>query len=365
MALHWLRRHAPGRERSQGGGPASAVAKLLTGKRLVALRWTFSLAVGAALVVVGFHAVRGISSVSLHVDVSALALAWAVAIVSFPLLSIGWSRLVVAYGHRIGTVAAVRLWCLAQASRYLPTGAFAVASRAVLAARQGVPATASVMTMAVEGWLLVAWSALATVAFVVAHRHVDFLPLAIGGLVAVLVTPGGLLIASRLKRSATRRVPRWMPWLDRLGLQRLGAGPAWRQLAAGDALVGVSIALKSISFVLFARALLPVRPSDWALLVGSTNLAVVAGLIGVTPAGIGVREGVLIALLSSRFGGGDATAMALALRVFDLTVEAPWVLGSLVVNRRSRRQAVGHYDDDLQLSSPPRQLANLSGEELS
>ncbi|GAC1599329.1 MAG: hypothetical protein NVS3B21_25750 [Acidimicrobiales bacterium] len=294
-------------------------------------RRVFSLAVIAALAVVCIHAFRGISSVSLHVEPAWLALSWVVAVSSFPLLAVCWAELLAAYGYRLPVATTVRLWCLAQASRYLPTGLAAVASRAVLASRHGVPRTLSVLTMAVEGGLLVSWSAMGAGLLLLDHLRLAIAGLALAGLSCVVAGPVALHAASR----ATRR---WVP-LKRLAgwqarLRERSVEPALRPLVLADAIIGVSLVIKTVAFVVFARALLPVGSSDIALLAGAANLAVVAGLVGVTPAGIGVREGVLIALLGPRFGTANVTAMALALRVFDLTVELPWVLGSVIANRR-------------------------------
>ena len=85
----------------------------------------------------------------------------------------------------------------------------------------------------------------------------------------------------------------------------------------------------------FATALLPVRAGDVALLIGAVNAAAVGGMIGVTPAGIGVREGILAALLRHRFGLGDAAAVAIALRVWDLLFELTWL--AIIAAARMRK----------------------------
>lgn len=301
------------------------------------LRLAFTLAVVGALGYVCYRAVSAISSLSFHVRAGWLVLAWPLAIASFPLLAVAWSQMLAAYGHPIPVRTVVRVWCLAQASRYLPTGLAAVASRAVLAARHGVPRALSVTTMAAEGALLLAWCALGAVALVVAGGHDYVIPVAVGGVAGMLVVPAALLLAGRARLGSleSNRVVRAL-----LRFTRSEEPPAAGPLLGADLTIGANLAVKTVVFVLYAAALLPVRMSDVALLVGATNLAVVAGLIGVTPAGIGVREGVLVALLQHRFGAADSTAMALSLRVWDLTVELPWVLGSVVVNRRAERRPV-------------------------
>ena len=310
---------------------ASARRQLLSGRALRVLRAVFSLAVVAALGVVCYHAVSGISSLSLDVRPAWLIGAWPLALASFPILAVAWAQMLTAYGHPVPVRTVVRLWSLAQASRYLPTGLAAVASRAVLAARQGVPRALSVTTMAAEGALLAAWCALGAGALLAAGGHQPVIPVSIGGLAGVVAVPAVLYLAGRApwgqdpRSTVARFVSRFT---------RSEQPPRPQPLVKADMTIGINLLVKTLVFLLYARALLPVHLSDVALLVGATNLAAVAGLIGVTPAGIGVREGVLVALLEHRFGAANATAVALTLRVWDLTVELPWVLGSVLASRR-------------------------------
>jgi uncharacterized membrane protein YbhN (UPF0104 family) len=289
-------------------------------------RLAFSIAVGIALVVVAVDAVRDLNHVSLRIDGGWLAVAYPLALLAFPLLAIGWASLLRGYGHSLRVTAAVRLWALAQASRYLPTGLAAVASRAVLAARYGVPRTLTVATIVVEGGLLVAWSSLAAGGLVIAGGHAYVIPVAAAGALGVIGLPLGLLVAAHMPGARLSALVRRITGRD--------GPPSAAPLVTGTLIVGVNMAVKGFVFLLLARALLPAHTNDIALLFGAVNLAVIGGMIGVTPAGIGVREGILAALLSPRFGAGDATALALALRVWDLSVELPWVLGAIVANRR-------------------------------
>ena len=236
----------------------------------------------------------------------------------------------------------MRIWCLAQASRYLPTGLAAVASRAVLATGEGVPASLTVTTIAVEGGLLVAWSGLGGAALLVAGGHQAVIPLVAAGGAGVIGVPIVLIVAGKVGTGAgagaegAGRVVvarRWAAALVARLTHRPGP-PDALPLVAADLTVGINMAVKTVAFVLLARALLPVHGTDLALLAGAANVAAVAGLIGITPAGIGVREGVLAALLGHRFGIADATALALAARAFDLAVEVPWVLGAVIARRR-------------------------------
>ena len=305
-------------------------ARLDRTRLLWVLRVGFSVIVAGFVVVVAVDAVSDLSSVRLRVDAVWLTIAYPLGLAAFPLLALGWAELLHAYGHRLTGPTAVRLWALAQASRYIPTGLAAVASRAVLANRLGVPRSLTVTTMVVEGGLLVAWSSLAGGALLLAGGHQEVIPVALLGAAALIALPTLLVVAGRA--AAGRAAPGRLILLVTKITHQPGP-PAVRPLVGATLIVGFNMAVKAAVFVLLARTLLPVRADDTALLVGAVNLAVIVGMIGITPAGIGVREGALIALLSGRFGGADATALALALRVWDLSVELPWVGVAVVANR--------------------------------
>lgn len=295
------------------------------------LRISFSLAVAIVLALVCLQAVHQLSHVHLHLSWPWIALAWPISLMAFPLLALAWAQLLQAYGYRVGAWPTIRMWSLAQASRYLPTGLFSVVSRAALATQQGVPRSLAVTTMAVEGILILAWSCAAAAAIVLAGKFPEILAVAFLGLMAVLSLPWGLPQIGRLTARHIRPDS-----VRLLRILRNSPVPVGKSLSAADAIVGCSLAAKAAVFLLLARSLVTVHLSDIALLIGAGNLAVVAGMIGVTPAGVGVREGVLIALLAGRFGVGPATLLALMTRIWDLTVEIPWIVGCLIADRRHR-----------------------------
>jgi uncharacterized membrane protein YbhN (UPF0104 family) len=202
----------------------------------------------------------------------------------------------------------------------------------VLAGREGVPPGLTIATVVVEGALVVAWSAVAGVTlFSAGTAGPAAAPVAAAGLVALAAIPLALVAAGRpgagpVGRLATRVTRRSEP-------------PRARPLVVAVLVVGANMAVKGVVFILFARALLPVHAGDAALLFGAVNVAVAAGMIGITPAGLGVREGILAGLLTHRFGAADAAALAIALRVWDLAVELPWVAAAALTRRPRRAPA--------------------------
>lgn len=239
------------------------------------------------------------------------------------LLPVAWSRLVAAYGAALRPLQAVRIWSLAATSRYIPTGLAAVASRVVLAADAGVPRSLTAATMGVEVLAIVGWGAVLAGVLLPSSLLPPPLRVALAGgaLAALALLPALLRLGGRL----ARRFPALAP-------QALDTRTLYGSLAAylANALV------KGAGFACFAAALLPVRWGDVGLLIGAVNAAAILGMIGVTPAGIGVREGFIAGFLQHRYGLGDAAAVAVALRAWDLVFELSWLA---VIGATRRRPA--------------------------
>ncbi len=113
---------------------------------------------------------------------------------------------------------------------------------------------------------------------------------------------------------------------------------------------GVNATLKSARWLMIAAGVLTVHGSDIPLLIGAEALGVLAGLIGITPAGIGVREAVIAGALRDRFGFADAFALAIIARAWDFVVELVWI-GIALVLRRQMRTAGATPDEATPASS--------------
>jgi len=86
-------------------------------------------------------------------------------------------------------------------------------------------------------------------------------------------------------------------------------------------LLGASVATRAVGTICLAAGFLHVDSGDIPLVIGAAYAAVVAGMIGVTPAGLGVREGVMAAILAKQFGLADAAAFALMTRAWEFASE--------------------------------------------
>jgi len=281
------------------------------------------------LIWVGRGNATELGKVHLRFDASWLVLALPLYATSSLFLALGWRQELAAFGHRLPVLVAIRLWCRAQLARYIPTGLAAFASREVLARDVGVPSMLGAASLVVELVTVIGWGCLAAAIGLPSSLLSSGLRIALGaGSVAGLVA---LPIVYPRVAAVGRRIP---------ALATLASTPGRRGALYGSlALYGVSIAVKSACFVAFGAALLSIRGGDTWLLAGAVQAAAVIGIIGVTPAGIGVREGAIIGLLSHRFGTTDAAAIAVAWRAWEFAFELAWLGFGTVVRARSPKPA--------------------------
>ena len=307
---------------SSGQSPPSSRSRW-PGRLITVGRWVFAIAVLIALVKVALDNASALRDVDLQIQWAWLVAALPIGLAAGVVLPLGWRRLVAAYGVAISRGHAIRVWCLSQTARYLPTGIAGFAARVVMAAKEGVPRSLTSATLAIEIGLLAAWAGL--IAGVFTPSSVLATPwrvlLGVGSAVAIAALPALLAVGGRV----FPRVPALAPHL----LDR-------RQMHEATLVYGVNAALKSLRWVMIAAGVLTIHGSDIPLLIGAEALGVLAGLIGITPAGIGVREAVIAGALRDRFGFADAFALAIIARAWDFVVELVWIGVALVLRRRMR-----------------------------
>jgi uncharacterized membrane protein YbhN (UPF0104 family) len=283
-------------------------------------------AVGAAAVLVwiGRRNASDLGHIHLRLRVGWLVLSLLPYALSSLCLAVGWRAQLSAFGHRLHLGVAIRVWWRAQVARYVPTGLAAFASRGALARQEGVPASLGAASLAIELAALIGWGSLAA---------------AVGLPSSLLSTPLRLVLGVGAA-SALVGLPILYPQAARLG----GRIPALSTLSSMTAdrvglyrslgWYGLSVAIKSIAFIGFAAALVSVHTGDFWMLSGAIQGAAVIGIIGITPAGIGIRETAMIGMLSPRFGTTDAAAIAVAWRAYEFVFELGWLAIGTVTGRR-------------------------------
>ena len=274
----------------------------------LAIRWAIVAATAAVLVNLTIRHSSELSNFSFDMAPYWLIPALLATSAANLLLPLGWRCLVRAYGHEINKSSAIKLWCFAQTGRYLPTGLIAVASRISLALKFSIPKSVTAASIAVETLFLIGWAAAVCAIFIPS----TFLPLAFKWLLG-LAALSGLLLLPLLMSGIGARLTKTNPLK--------GDTSTRRHIYQAGTLFGASVLIRTLGIVALAFAFLNIQSSDINLLVGASYAGILAGMIGITPAGIGVREGVIATILATQIGIGDATAFAVLSRAWEFSAE--------------------------------------------
>ena len=199
----------------------------------------------------------------------------------------------------------VGLWFKSQLGKYLPGTVWQYAGRLTLARSRGVPVQTGLASIAVE--VLASVIAAALVAALALPLVFAFALWAACALVCGLAFAWRRSIAAAAGRLAA-------PLLARIDRATVAAG--LRSVPQAGALYVVTWLLYGTAFWLTAHSLFAVPASSLLHYIGVFAIAWTVGFVVVfAPGGIGVREAVLVALLSGRLGEAHAIALAAASRL--------------------------------------------------
>jgi glycosyltransferase 2 family protein len=235
---------------------------------------------------------------------------------------LAWPAALAQLGSPLALRWALPIGLVAQAGKYLPGNVAHYFGRAALARSAGIPLRASGLSVAVE--------------------------LAAVGIAAALVVGAALLFDPALLRSLPSQAGSTavLPVLAcGLGLAAVAAwlvrrGGRIQLVAMSAACLAISFALSGLSFFLLFEALGGTGLGP-ATAIGAFALAWAAGFVlPGAPAGLGIREAVLVALVAPLGGAGPAIAAILLHRLLTALVDGAaaavgyaWLLASRRANR--------------------------------
>ena len=262
-----------------------------------------------------------------RLDLPWLAVSFALGAAWHLVRPLGWTRLLRGFNHVIPFWEIYRVYRKSELSRYVPGGIWQFAARIYLTRQYGVSAAACLaatlldMTLAALAAMVVAaWlSGVASASLAEWQRYTLFAFPLLG--CAVVYPPvfnaWAVRLASLLKQPFH---PLKISTARMLGI--------W-------AMYVVMWALLAFAMASFARALLPSLDADrFALVAGCYALAWVTALLTmVAPAGMGVREGILGLLLTQSIAAGTAMTLAVAMRLWVVTMELAWLGIGLLMPR--------------------------------
>ena len=149
-------------------------------------------------------------------------------------------------------------------------------------------------------------------------------------LLGALVVAAGAALAALFRRRLLDLARRRFPGLDPADLTP-SAGTVVL-LVAGYALYW---AVTGLAFAALVASLYPLAPGDVPVVVAAFAAAYAAGFLALlTPAGLGVREGVLVVALAPVLPAGPALVVALLSRVWMMLVELAGAAIAHLVDRR-------------------------------
>jgi hypothetical protein len=307
------------------------------------VRWIGPLALMLSLVYFVRFAVRNAETLpSLRWDglaAAGLGVALALYLAVILLSGLAWLILLRGVGEpaRFGT--ALPIFAVAQFGKYIPGNVAHLAGRVVLAVRAGFGQERVLATMALEiAWavlsgVFVAWAAPTLSGTLGPARDLGAPPTAAlaGVTVLALLLPLG---ARYLLRSLPDRVRRRVPGLSEVRIP--GAGP----LAACFLLGCLCMLLLGAIPVVLEAAVFGAGESAYFAVAGLFALAWVAGFITPgAPAGLGVRDAILMTGLTPIFGPGNALGVTVVMRLVTSVGDAIAFAAGLLVRRAGRAGA--------------------------
>jgi hypothetical protein len=221
--------------------------------------------------------------------------AFAMLALVFPLYGLIWQYVLARFGYRISYGRSMRIWFLSQAGRYIPGKVWFALGRIYLCERQGIPRSVATVAMGLELALVlasallifgIAWALSPSLGQSQYRWGLWLVPAILAGVHPRLLN--GIL--GRLGKAPNRIDISYSDILGILGLYAL----CWCIYGVGFYLAGTALRLDAGIKGLEALSMAKALPD----MIGINALSWSGGLLSiVTPAGLGVREGISTILL--------------------------------------------------------------------
>ncbi len=237
-------------------------------------------------------------------------------------IGLAWHRVLLLLGSEIGILGALKAFYLSMLAKYIPGRIWGATGRILLSKSEGVPEGTSALGILLETLLLMVSAA------------------AVGGL-AITQWPGELPWQLRLILLASPSflfflhpmfLGRLIPYLSRRFPTRVTHPERMPDFRSMVLIAGIYCGIWiwwGAGFFFALRAISQVTIDHFVPLVGGNTLAWLAGFVAViSPAGMGVRELILMSLTAGDIGTGPAALAAVITRIFTLASE---MIGTLIL----------------------------------
>src|SRR5215211_1844297 len=257
-----------------------------------------------------------------------ISMKWRLALaLSYGLVAWLWG---LALNRAAGTrlAAGARIWFLSNLARYVPGNVWSYVGAVELARREGVARRTTLAVMALTQVLSVGVALLVGLPVLLAERARLGRPAVAGAVVVVVVAALAAVFRRQLLGLARRRMPGFdpadlAPSAGTVALLTVGYAAYW--------------AVTGVAFAGLVASLYPLAASDVPVVVAAYAAAYAVGFLALlTPAGLGVREGILVIALAPVLPAGPALVVALLSRLWMMLVE---LAGAAVAHQVARGRA--------------------------
>ncbi len=227
----------------------------------------------------------------------------------FLLRIFGWALILRRFKAPISYRKGIRIWSLSQLGKFIPGKVWVVLARTYLGQKEGLsPEVASTSTI----WEILMAVTSAALIFLFSLPFEASIGLRSRISLALLVIPFGVLI---LHPSTLTRVVNFT--LGKLRRPPLAASLRFPHNLAILLYFSASWICLGFAFHLFVNSLVPIPFAEMPFLIGAFALATISGFLTfISPAGLGVREGVLAVLLGLKLGSPVAILVSLLSRIW-------------------------------------------------
>ena len=261
------------------------------------------------------HDWEKIKNFSMHIDFMWLALSFIGLFLAYLFYAIVWTKMSNKFQDRLTLPQGIKIWFFSQPAKYVPGKGFILVSRALLAKKYGIDNETTFACGIVEftaqalgGFLMVFASMPFIAVFSNFFNGLKWLfVFALLGFVVIHPKIFSFLINKLLKVLKRKQISLNMTYADMAGYM---ASYASIHFMAG------------ISFYIFARAFYPVPLNFIFLFATAFTASYFIGLFSfLTPAGLGVREGLLLVFLNNVLPPGIIVQIVLLSRLWTVGLE--------------------------------------------
>jgi uncharacterized membrane protein YbhN (UPF0104 family) len=244
-----------------------------------------------------------------------------------------WHLLLKGVGESPGIIETGAIFTVSQFSKYIPGNIAQHVSRLAISTARGWDAARVLLTMIIEAsWAVLASSFLAFIALIIFDDSAaasDFslpspLQLIAVACFVILIPIGAFILIRNI-------IPRFFPRLSNLSHMQF---PSLALLVLCFMLSIFGFVLQGVMVTILANGIFSVASSNFLVIIGIFAVAWVAGFLTPgAPAGLGIREAILVAGLTPIYGGGVALGVAIAARLVTMMTDGLAFLMGLAASR--------------------------------